>query len=108
VPPPRVAAWSLTVALVDAGLSDNGTVIADTLTTMASPPAKKGTPASLVYRPNPRHSEKNVVVGFADGHAEDTKIKEPFYPGEAGVWMGNAVVDPASADYKDQLWDVLP
>jgi prepilin-type N-terminal cleavage/methylation domain-containing protein/prepilin-type processing-associated H-X9-DG protein len=103
-----VANWQMTVALVDAGLSDNGTVIADTLTTMASPPDKKGTPASLSYRPNARHSEKRVNIGFADGHVDDSTIKEPFYPGDPGVWFGNAIVDPLDPNYKDQLWDVLP
>jgi prepilin-type processing-associated H-X9-DG protein/prepilin-type N-terminal cleavage/methylation domain-containing protein len=103
-----VASWALTVALVDAGLQDNGSAIADTLTTMASPPDKKGTAASLSYRPNWRHTEKRANVGFCDGHVEDSTIKEPFYPGEAGTWMGNAVVDPLDANYKDHLWDLLP
>jgi prepilin-type N-terminal cleavage/methylation domain-containing protein/prepilin-type processing-associated H-X9-DG protein len=106
MPPTKVPHWGQTVALIDAGLADNGSVITDTLTTMASPPSKKGS-ASLVYRPNPRHQEKRVVVGFADGHAEDSFIKEPFYPGEAGVWFGNAITDPLNSDYKDQLWDTV-
>lgn len=57
-------------------------------------------------RPNPRHQDgKAVNVGFMDGHAAPTPMAPPFYPGLAGVWLGNGITDPADPNYKDQIWD---
>jgi hypothetical protein len=33
-------------------------------------------------------------------------LAEPFYPGPAGKWAGNAITDPDDPQYKDQLWDL--
>lgn len=100
----RVRKWSETVALCDAGLMDTPP-LAPSLSTHCWPPGRPGTAASC--RPNHlRHPKQLVGVGFADGHAERMPMKEPFYPGPIGAWTPNAVTDPNSPDYKDQLWDL--
>ena len=100
----RIRKWSETVALCDAGLMDTPP-LAPSLSTHCWPPGRPATAASC--RPNHlRHPKQLVGVGFADGHAERMPMKEPFYPGPIGVWTPNAVTDPNSPDYKDQLWDL--
>lgn len=98
----RIRDWSHTVSVCDAGLREDG----PTLTTMASPPSDIAIGAHHVYRPNPRHRNQTVSVGFVDGHVEALAMCEPFYPGPIGVWNGNGITNPSHPDYKDHLWDI--
>lgn len=95
--------WSETVAICDSGLLSTGD---STLSTMCRPPSTQGDAAHPAYRPNPRHPNKTVNVGFVDGHVESMPMTEPFYPGQVGIWNGNGVTDPSDPNYKDQLWDL--
>ena len=90
-----------TVDIADAGLNSPGV---DTLSTHLMPPSTLQT--ATLGRPNPRHqAESSVNVGFIDGHAASVRVEAPFYPGIAGVWMGNGIIDPSDPNYKDQMWD---
>jgi prepilin-type N-terminal cleavage/methylation domain-containing protein/prepilin-type processing-associated H-X9-DG protein len=97
----KIKRWSETVALCDGGVLDS---TQPTLITHVWPPSRP-TSASAV-RPNARHAGGMVNAGFADGHVEVFPMKEPFYPGPAGQWMGNGVIDPEALNYKDQIWDL--
>jgi prepilin-type processing-associated H-X9-DG protein/prepilin-type N-terminal cleavage/methylation domain-containing protein len=102
--------WPETVALGDSGINDLRDPI--TSTHMYPPSAQPGTPGAPtpagIGRPNPRHPNKTVNVGFVDGHVETRRMteREQFYPGEPGVWLGNNVKEPGHPDYKDTLWDL--
>lgn len=100
VPLRRIMRPAETVALCDAGLNDD---LLPRTATHAMPPSTLSN--STLCRPNPRHS-KSVNVAFADGHASATKMIPPFYPNEAGVWLGNGITDPNNPNYKDELWDL--
>ncbi len=92
-----------TVDIGDAGLNAPGTYI---LSTHLMPPSTVQN--ATLGRPNPRHQDgKAVNIGFLDGHSAVTPIAAPFYPGFAGVWMGNGITDPSDPNYKDQLWDTF-
>jgi prepilin-type processing-associated H-X9-DG protein len=99
------------VALGDAGINDQRQPILSTH--MYHPSTQPGAPgvsvtATSIGRPNPRHPNKLVNVGFVDGHAEAMPMtpQSPFYPGEPGVWTGNSITDPRDPNYKDTLWDL--
>lgn len=111
--------WPETVALGDSGINDLRLPLRSThmfppsaqpgLALPPGPPTTSPAPsATAIGRPNPRHAGKLVNVGFVDGHVEAMPMTEqsPFYPGEAGVWTGNNIGDPAHPDYKDTLWDL--
>ncbi len=89
-----------TVALCDAGVNDSGTPI---LSTHVMPPSRATNPG--IGRPNPRHNQR-ANVGFVDGHAATLRRDLPFYPPAPYPWTGVGVTDPASPDYRDQLWDL--
>jgi len=90
-----------TVDIGDAGLNAPGTYI---LSTHLMPPSTVQN--ATLGRPNPRHQDgKSVNIGFMDGHSSATPVTAPFYPGLAGVWLGNGITDPGDPNYKDQLWD---
>jgi prepilin-type N-terminal cleavage/methylation domain-containing protein/prepilin-type processing-associated H-X9-DG protein len=94
-----------TVDIGDAGINtvSNGVPIY-ILSTHLMPPSTAQN--ATLGRPNPRHQDgKAVNVGFMDGHASATLVTAPFYPGLAGIWLGNGITDPADPNYKDQLWD---
>jgi prepilin-type N-terminal cleavage/methylation domain-containing protein/prepilin-type processing-associated H-X9-DG protein len=91
---------SETVALCDAGINDGGTPI---LSTHVMAPSR--TTNAGIGRPNPRHADR-VNVAFVDGHAATTPLDLPFYPPDPYPWTGVGVTDPASPDYRDQLWDL--
>jgi prepilin-type N-terminal cleavage/methylation domain-containing protein/prepilin-type processing-associated H-X9-DG protein len=92
-----------TVDIGDAGLNAPGTFI---LSTHLMPPSTVQN--ATLGRPNPRHQDgKSVNIGFLDGHAAVTLVAAPFYPGFAGVWLGNGITDPSDPNYKDQLWDTF-
>lgn len=92
-----------TVDLGDAGLNAPGTFI---LSTHLMPPSTVQN--ATLGRPNPRHQDgKSVNIAFLDGHTAVTPVAAPFYPGFAGIWMGNGITDPADPSYKDQLWDTF-
>ncbi len=95
--------WSETVALVDAGLKDDGT---PSLATHCWPPGRPGSATSC--RPNhKRHPKQLVSVGFLDGHAERLPMKMPFYPGPIGTTgIGNGITNKEDPNYKDELWDL--
>jgi prepilin-type N-terminal cleavage/methylation domain-containing protein/prepilin-type processing-associated H-X9-DG protein len=98
----KVRKWSETVALVDAGLPDPG---ANALSTHCWPPGAPAATSSC--RPNHlRHPKQMVTVGFVDGHAERLSMRPPFYPGPAGTYAPNNIIDPAHPDYMDTLWDL--
>ncbi|MFA6546596.1 MAG: type II secretion system protein [Limisphaerales bacterium] len=96
-----------TVDITDAGINNVvGGVPTYILSTHAMPPSTVQN-ASL-GRPNPRHQDgKAVNVGFMDGHAVPTLVQAPFYPGLAGVWLGNGITNPDNPSYKDQMWDTF-
>ncbi|MEQ2007701.1 MAG: type II secretion system protein [Limisphaerales bacterium] len=96
-----------TVDIADAGINNVvGGLPTYILSTHVMPPSTAQN-ASL-GRPNPRHQDgKAVNIGFMDGHAAATLLAAPFYPGHAGVWLGNGITDPADPNYKDQLWDTF-
>ena len=96
--------WSETVALCDAGLKDQAPG-EPSLATHCWPPGKSGSSSSC--RPNDRRHRKGLVsVGYADGHAEQLPMAEPFYPGPVGTWNGNDITDSTHPDYKDGMWDL--
>ncbi len=100
----RIRKWSETVAVVDAGLLDNGE---PSLATHCWPPGRPGTASSC--RPNhQRHRKGLVTAGFADGHAERLPMTAPFYPGPIGEYVPPTVwiTDPNDPAYVDQLWDL--
>lgn len=90
-----------TVDLGDAGINDS---LQPILSTHLFPPSSPTT--ATIGRPNPRHYGNRVSVGFADGHASATLVAAPFYPDVPGKWFGNGITDPASPEYKDELWDL--
>jgi prepilin-type processing-associated H-X9-DG protein/prepilin-type N-terminal cleavage/methylation domain-containing protein len=102
--------WPETVTIGDAGINDLKEPI--TATHMYPPsaqPGASGAPAAAtIGRPNPRHPNKTVSVGFVDGHVEGRKMaeNEPFYPGEPGAWTGNNIKEAGDPNYKDTLWDL--
>jgi hypothetical protein len=61
--------------------------------------------ASLRRSAPRRQDGKAVNAGFMDVHVAPTPMAAPFYPGLAGVWLGNGITDPADPNYKDQLWN---
>lgn len=95
-----IHSWGSTVALCDSGVRDGNI---DTLSTMCNPPSKSGGSA---YRPNARHADGAVAVGYVDSHADTQRMVEPFYPGPVGTWTGNGVMDRTDPNYKDALWDL--
>ena len=96
----RIRRWSETVAIADGGILD--TRLPTTITHLW-PPSRMSAPQ---VRPNPRHTNKMVNVAMTDGHVEAWPMIEPFYPGPAGVWTGNGVINAADPQYKDQMWDL--
>lgn len=90
---------SQTVCLGDGGINDS--LQPQTATHLMAP---SRTTTANICRPNPRHDGK-PNIGWIDGHGSSEEMKDPFYPGKPGEWTGNNVVDPASPQYKDQLWD---
>jgi prepilin-type processing-associated H-X9-DG protein len=99
----QIRKWSETVALCDSGIRDGNQL---TLSTMCQPPSKTSTAANPAYRPNPRHPNKTVNVGFVDGHVEPLPMTDPFYPGPVDKWSGNGVTNSGDSAYKDWLWDL--
>ncbi len=95
----KIRKWSETVAVVDSGRLDNGQ---PTLITHCFPPSRPT--ATNAVRPEPRHHNSTVNVGFVDGHVEVHKMTPPFYP--SATWTGNGVTDPNHPDYKDHIWDL--
>lgn len=100
VPLRRIMRPAETVALCDAGLNDD---LLPRTATHVMPPSRVSD--ATLCRPNPRHA-KAANAAFADGHASGMKLVAPFYPGEAGAWMGNGITDPNDPNYKDELWDL--
>jgi prepilin-type processing-associated H-X9-DG protein len=111
--------WPETVAIGDAGVNDLRNPILSTHMYPPSakpgqalppgPPATSSAPAAdKIGRPNPRHPDHAVNVGFVDGHVESLRMNanSRFYPGEPGDWTGNNVGDMNHPDYKDTLWDL--
>jgi prepilin-type N-terminal cleavage/methylation domain-containing protein/prepilin-type processing-associated H-X9-DG protein len=96
-----IGAPSDKVDLADAGIND---VLAPVLSTHLYPPSALTTPG--IGRPNPRHSQSSVNVGFVDGHSKTIRMAPPFYPDVVGKWLGNGITDPNDANYKDQMWDL--
>lgn len=100
----RIRQWSETVAIVDAGLMDMPAG-APSLATHCWPPGRPATVSSC--RPNHlRHPKQSVGVAFADGHAERSALRPPFYPGPVGTYVPNGVTDPDDPAYMDHLWDL--
>jgi prepilin-type N-terminal cleavage/methylation domain-containing protein/prepilin-type processing-associated H-X9-DG protein len=99
----RIRSWSATVALLDAGMKDDGT---KSLATHVWPPGRPGTASSC--RPNHlRHPNQTVSVGFTDGHAERMLVKPPLYPGPVGTaGIGNNITDINDPNFLDNLWDL--
>ncbi len=95
----KIRRWSETVAVVDSGRLDSG--LPSTIT-HCFPPSRLT--ASNAVRPEPRHNNQSVNVGFTDGHVEIHKMVAPFYP--SATWRGNGITDPNHADYVDQIWDL--
>lgn len=115
----RIHKWPETVALGDSGINDLKQPILSThmyppsaqpgLALPPGPPTNSAAPApDKIGRPNPRHPNKTVNVGFVDGHVEGLYMnpQSTFYPDEPGVWTGNNIGDPGDPNYKDTLWDL--
>ncbi len=97
VPLKTIAKPSETVCNGDGGKSPTGVSL---LSTHLMSPSKSG---AGICRPNPRH-QGSPNIGWIDGHATLEAMVDPFYPPNPSDW-GNGVSDPASAVYKDQMWD---
>ena len=97
----RIFDPSNTVALCDAGIRDDGQPIT---ATHVMPPSVSQ-PSPTAGRPNPRHDQKRLSVGWVDGHANTQQKVLPFYPKDVSEWTGGGVTDRASPLYQDQLWD---